>query len=300
MVIKAGVEEAGRGPVIGPMVMAITSYPKTKEEELRKLGVKDSKMLTPKVREELFEKIKKLCDYELKIISNKEIDEAVNSSRDNLNKLEARTTAELINKLTKKIKIDEVMLDCPTVSLEKYSEEVKSQVDNKKIKVFSENKADINHPIVSAASIIAKVTRDKEIEKIKKDLGIDIGSGYPADPKTKEFLRRNLDCKYIRKSWATYKNLINENKQSTLTGFQEGKVKEEEKFEKIKKKFAILEKHGYKFVPVKADYEVFRMTGYATIIKYKKGTLLIQGGATAKKVTEELVKKLVGVNSLLK
>lgn len=292
MIIKAGVEEAGRGPIIGPLVMAITSCDKSKEKELSLMGIKDSKMLTPKKREELFEKIIKICEYEIMIISNVEVDEAVNSKTDNLNKLEARTSAQLINKLALKVKIDEVMLDCPTVSLDKYSKEVSSQVDNKKIKVISENKADINHPIVSAASILAKVTRDREVEKIKEDLGIDIGSGYPADPKTKEFVLRNLDCKYIRKSWATYKNAIRDQAQSSLVSFQEAKKEEAEKFEKIKQKFAVLEKHGYKFVPIKADYEVFRMTGYASIIKYKKGTLLIQGSTSAKKATEELIKKL--------
>ena len=86
-----------------------------------------------------------------------------------------------------------------------------------------EHKADFNHLIVGAASIIAKVTREKELEKLRRKLKVDFGSGYPGDPKTKKFLEENWNNpKYsflFRKSWATYKAFADKAKQSSLQGF---------------------------------------------------------------------------------
>ncbi|MAE13458.1 ribonuclease HII, partial [Candidatus Woesearchaeota archaeon] len=86
----------------------------------------------------------------------------------------------------------------------------------------AEHKADLNHPIVSAASIIAKVTRDREIEKIKQKIKIDFGSGYPADPKTQAFIKNNHD-KYdiFRTTWKTYKNIAQTKQQTSLNTFNQ-------------------------------------------------------------------------------
>jgi ribonuclease HII len=93
-------------------------------------------------------------------------------------------------------------------------------VDNDEIQLVVEHKADFNHLIVGAASIIAKVTREKELEKLKKKYHIEFGSGYPSDPTTKKFIEENWNdpkiSSIIRKSWATYKTIVSKNSQKGL------------------------------------------------------------------------------------
>ena len=213
--IIAGVEEAGRGPVIGPMVMAICSIEEEKIPDLQRLGVKDSKLITPKNREILFEKVKELCKHEIMIMQHDEIDDNLNNPDMNLNKLEGVVSAKLINK----IKADKVILDCPSNNITAYRDYVKSFV-KKDIEIIAEHKADLNHTIVGAASILAKVTRDRIIEEIKKEVKYDFGSGYPSDPKTILFLKENWH-KYdiFRKTWATYKKVAENKGQRKLEGF---------------------------------------------------------------------------------
>ena len=161
--IISGVEEAGRGPVIGPMVMAICTIKEEDESKLTMLGVKDSKMLSPKERERLYKEIIKVVEaYKIKIIPAKQIDAALNDRTLNLNLLEANISAELINAL----KPDKTILDCPSTNIPAYRNYVKDKVTSK-TEIIAEHKADVNHPIVSAASILAKVTRDKKIQELK-------------------------------------------------------------------------------------------------------------------------------------
>ena len=84
-----------------------------------------------------------------------------------------------------------------------------------------EHKADLNHPSVAAASILAKVTRDREIQKIKAEIGQDLGSGYPSDPTTKAFLEQNYRAHpdIFRKSWQSYKNVVKQKDQRNLSDF---------------------------------------------------------------------------------
>lgn len=212
MVIISGVDEAGRGPVLGPMIMATCSIKEEDEYLLKELGVADSKKIPLKKRNELFDKIILLCKYSIEIVSHHEIDDALNNPDMNLNKLEAITTTKLLNT----IKADKVYVDLPTKDAALYISEIKKGM-NFDCEIIAEHKADDNYAICSAASILAKVTRDREIEKIKKKIGIDIGSGYPSDPKTKEFIKKYYD-KYdvFRKTWQTYKNVIEAKKQKNL------------------------------------------------------------------------------------
>ncbi|MFP4567728.1 MAG: ribonuclease HII [Candidatus Woesearchaeota archaeon] len=208
----AGVEEAGRGPVIGPLVMAICSIDEEKIAELQRLGVKDSKLITPKNRELLYHKVQEMCESEIIIMTAKDVDDALNNPEMNLNKLEGTVSANLINK----VHAEKVILDCPSNNILAYTNYVKSMV-KKDIKIISEHKADLNHTIVGAASILAKVTRDRIIDEIKKEVGYDFGSGYPSDPKTIAFLKLNWN-KYdiFRKTWATYKKVAETTGQKKL------------------------------------------------------------------------------------
>lgn len=213
--IIAGVEEAGRGPVIGPMVMAICAISEDKISELQALGVKDSKLIAPKNRELLFHKIKELCAHEIIIMGARDVDAALNDPDMNLNKLEGKVSAQLINNVPSQ----KVILDCPSNNISSYRNYVKSMVKSD-VEIIAEHKADLNHTIVGAASILAKVTRDKIIDEIKKEVGEDFGSGYPSDPKTIDFLKRNWN-KYdvFRKTWSTYKKVALSGGQRKLDGF---------------------------------------------------------------------------------
>ncbi|MFH1770616.1 MAG: ribonuclease HII [archaeon] len=214
-----GIDEAGRGPVIGPMVMAIAVIKKESEFKLQALGVKDSKLLTIRRRNELFRILGELCKTSFIVVSSADVDEAVNSPSDNLNWLEARVAADLINK----VKSDSVILDCPSTNLSAYKDYISQKVKDKKINLVVEHKADLNHLIVGAASIIAKVTRDNEILKIKKEIGIDFGSGYPSDPRTQAFIKKYWNhpeySKYMRKSWDTWQKHHNSKSQKSLGEF---------------------------------------------------------------------------------
>jgi ribonuclease HII len=155
--------------------------------------------------------------YEIIIIPPEEIDNALNDPNLNLNKLEAINSAKIINKL----KPGKVLLDCPSNNPREYVAYLRKHLDNKKLKIIAEHKADVKYTVVSAASIIAKVTRDREIEKIKKSIGINFGSGYPSDELTQKFLARNWDKypKIFRKTWSSYKKFLTEKKQKKLGEF---------------------------------------------------------------------------------
>ncbi len=202
------------------MVLAGVTIEESNLDKLKSIGVKDSKLLTAKQREELYNKIIKIVkDYKIIITQPKEIDAAIFSSSSNLNFLEAQNFAELINSL----KPDIAIIDCPSTNIKEYTLTLKSLLKvNSNVKCY--HKADLLFPTVSAASILAKVTRDKEIEKIQKNIPDSIGSGYPSDPLTKEFLKNNWD-KYpeiFRKSWSSYRAYSDgkfSKKQKSLSDF---------------------------------------------------------------------------------
>jgi ribonuclease HII len=203
--IVAGVDEAGRGCVIGPLVVAGLAVKTEDLPQLITLGVKDSKMLTPKKREALYPEIIKLThSYQTIKVLPYLIDKAVRSKRAlyKLNRLEAQTMAKIIEQL----KPDQVYVDAADVVQERFGIHIQECL-TVKTSIVSEHKADKTYPIVSAASVIAKVERDREIENLKAKYG-DFGSGYLTDEKTTGFLKRLLvenDGEYpscVRKSWA--------------------------------------------------------------------------------------------------
>jgi len=216
MALLVGIDEAGRGPLIGPMVMCGVLIDEKDNEKLLSLGVKDSKMLTPKNRERIAKELLNVIKgHEIIIVGPHEIDAAVNSDLDNLNWLEAKVAAKIISKL----KPDTVVLDCPSPNIEAYTSYIMKLID-KKTKLICAHHADVDHPSVAAASILAKVKRDEIIAQLKKETG-DFGSGYMSDPKTKLFLERNWDkhTKIFRKSWAPYKKIIKAQAQAKLGKF---------------------------------------------------------------------------------
>ncbi len=188
MVLLCGIDEAGRGPVIGPMVICGILVRDSDEPKLREIGAKDSKLLTPRQRERLFDEIKKIAkDYKLVILSPEKIDQTLLAEGTNLNWLEAKKTAEIINEL----KPDKAYIDCPSPNIKAYTSYLRELLKKKDTDIIAEHKADVKYKVVSAASIIAKSTREKEMEKLKKIYREEIGSGYTSDPLTQKFLEKN-------------------------------------------------------------------------------------------------------------
>jgi ribonuclease HII len=219
-----GIDDAGRGPVIGPMILAGVLIDSKDENYLKKIGVKDSKQVSKNRREILAAEIKKIAkEYFVSMTHPFEIDGRGKAGL-NLNKIEAIKTAEIINKLNNgKDKID-VVIDCPSNNIFKWHMYLMQYIDNPNNLTFKvEHKADVNHAACSAASIIAKVTRDAEIEKIKKQIGIDFGSGYPSDPVTKKFLhdygKKHKKDGIFRETWQTWQNFKSKKEQAKLDEF---------------------------------------------------------------------------------
>lgn len=220
-VFKLGIDDAGRGPVVGPMILAGVLINESAEKEFRTLGVKDSKQLTQK-RREIFEKeIKeKSISFHLALTFPDELDKALEYGT-NLNELEAIKAAEIINKLNdEKTKI-KIIVDCPSVSIMKWTDSLKMKIKHlSNIELSCEHKADVNHVCVSAASVLAKCERERQMDKLRLEYGPEIGSGYTSDPSTCRFLEKNAekyqDAGIFRKSWITYKNACKKAEQKTL------------------------------------------------------------------------------------
>ncbi|MBI4159088.1 ribonuclease HII [Candidatus Woesearchaeota archaeon] len=213
MVYICGLDESGRGPVIGFLVIAGALIKENEINKLRELGVKDSKLLSPLQRESIAKELRKIVKYKLIKLSPREIDGAVEGQNSNLNWLEADNTIKILNEL----KPNKAYIDCPSNNIEAYKNYLQKKLKSD-IELHVGHKMDFIAEICSAASILAKVERDKEIENIKKKIKIDFGSGYPSDPKTQEFLKKHYKDfpDIIRKSWASYKNLIENKKQRKI------------------------------------------------------------------------------------
>lgn len=218
--LTAGVDEAGRGPVLGPLVVAcaITDDP----EGLAALGVRDSKALSPSARQRLEVELKaRLQAFALVILEPGEIDRE--RRRHSLNAIEGQAFSKAVARAALSLRLDSLSVlqadaadasesafrgmlvrglarEAPSLSVVRYA---------------VEHKADARYPAVSAASILAKVERDRRIGKLEGQIGAPIGSGYPSDPATVAFLRAyirtNKDLPpFARRSWEPAKALLRE------------------------------------------------------------------------------------------
>lgn len=210
-----GVDEAGRGPVIGPMVIAGVML--EGENELSRLNVRDSKKCTPKRREKLAVQIKNIAKTETIIVPAKDIDTL--RERFTMNQMETKFFASVIEKLKPNV----AYVDSADVNEERFGQDIENEL-NFDVKIVSKHGADETYPIVSAASIIAKTTRDFEIKKIKEEIGEDLGSGYPSDETTIRFLEKWIEKygelpPYTRLSWKTAQRIINRAKSKKIDDY---------------------------------------------------------------------------------
>lgn len=221
--ILAGVDDAGRGSVLGPLVIAGISIEESRIPELHQIGVKDSKLLSPARRKVLYREIKKIATavvYEK--IQPPAIDRVVFSGQKlfRLNHLEAEVMAAVLHKL----EFDKAFVDCCDTNQKRFGYLISDLMAEKLGKKFtlgernpffekikSEHHADRNYPVVSAASIVAKVKRDSLIAKLHKIHG-NFGSGYPSDPETISYLKRCFKesksfPRFARLSWLTVRRM---------------------------------------------------------------------------------------------
>jgi ribonuclease HII len=207
-ILVGGVDEAGRGSIVGPLVVAGIGIRESKIALLYKMGIKDSKALNLKARARLFGEIMKVVDSVcIHKIDPAEVDGSV--SLRGLNRLEAKVMASVINT----IGADEVYVDCCDVNPQRYREYMECHLTCKP-KLHSMHHADAINMVVSAASIIAKITRDEEIQHIRSKYG-SIGSGYPSDERTMRFIRdwvaKNGSApEFTRKSWKPLRLILDQ------------------------------------------------------------------------------------------
>jgi ribonuclease HII len=205
-----GVDDAGRGPIIGPLVIAGVLIDVKELPRLEKLGVKDSKLLSPTKRRRLAAEIKRVVEnHHVVQLSPAEIDHVVETGKklNRLNRLEARAMAKVITALKPNI----AYVDASDVLPERFGQHIAEEVPFE-VKIVSEHKADKTYPVVSAASIVAKVERDNAIDELKEKYG-DLGSGYVSDMRTLRFLEDWIKVHgsfpyFVRNSWKPAKKLV--------------------------------------------------------------------------------------------
>ena len=215
-----GVDEAGRGPVIGPLVLGCVVVDCDGRDRLTELKVRDSKKLTPERRTYLEPLIKEaVLEWKVLHVHPAEIDRL--RDKISLNVIEAYRTAEMLISLSKRP--SKVLVDAPDVVEENYAEKLIASLrmlnpDYPIPEIISEHHADDTYIEVSAASVLAKVERDRAVEALKVGYG-DFGSGYPSDELTQKFIKeavRSGDIPdFVRRSWST----LDKSKQTTITEF---------------------------------------------------------------------------------
>lgn len=209
-----GIDEAGRGPVLGPMVYGCLYCARSYEKTLSTLNFADSKTLKEEKREELFEKLKanELIGWAVDVIDPRELSaKMLKKIKINLNEISHDSASGLVTRvLNMGVLLTDVYVD--TVGdPEKYRIKLSERFPS--IKFVVAKKADSLYPVVSGASIVAKVTRDRALrdwvlDETAENMTRNFGSGYPGDPETKSWLEKHQHSVFgfpslVRFSWGT-------------------------------------------------------------------------------------------------
>jgi ribonuclease HII len=212
--MQIGADEAGKGPVLGPMVAAAVRAPPDAIPD----GVDDSKRLSSARRDELAARLRSdaAVDVGVAVVSPARIDDP----ETDMNSLTVAAQAEAVAAVA--AEGDAVTVDAGDVDAERFGRRVAEGVDAA-VTMRSEHRADETHAHVAAASIVAKVERDARIEALADAYG-EVGSGYPSDERTRAFLAEYVsengslpDC--ARASWSTCDDVLAAAEQSSLADF---------------------------------------------------------------------------------
>lgn len=209
-ILRLGVDEAGRGAVLGPLVISCVLLDAESEHKLHEMGVKDSKQMTADQRFRLYDTI---LDVKLRSCSMHISSLSIDRHRLrglSMNVIEENHIFDLLKKFVTD-PVDEVVIDAFVSK--------NNRLHNETCKLFPaatvrcEFHADVNHTCVAAASVIAKVERDRAMSDLSKELGVDIGTGYPHDPLSTEYIRRYVrDCgkapTIARNTWVTTQRIV--------------------------------------------------------------------------------------------
>ncbi|HEC56287.1 MAG TPA: ribonuclease HII [Candidatus Syntrophoarchaeum butanivorans] len=202
MRLIAGVDEAGKGPVVGPMCVACVAVEEGILPKLEELGLRDSKRISRQRREKLALEIRAISSWYILRVEAYQIDELRKVMT--MNDIVLRAHAKVIDELAP----DVVFVDASDVDAGRFGRRLAELLECRP-RIISEHRADAKYPIVSAASIIAKVARDEALQDIERSIGRVVGSGYPSDQRTRAFLEEALqaqneeEMRVIRHSWKT-------------------------------------------------------------------------------------------------
>lgn len=203
-----GLDEAGRGSVLGPLVVGAFLTPDLSDEQLLGMGVKDSKLVKPAAREEIYAELRKRGKVLAFRAEPALIDRYTFQGR--LNELEL----EMMSRLVARLSPSEVYADACDPDADRFARRLKDMAVHRgwSGKVVARHKADRDLPVVGAASIVAKVTRDRAIARLQERSIKRLGSGYPSDPLTRDFLKRSMRegqglPAFVRRSWSTLDTL---------------------------------------------------------------------------------------------
>ena len=220
-----GIDEAGRGPVLGPLVVGICAVPDDAEPLLVSMGVKDSKDLSSKQRQHIEAWFIEQCETDgwfgaTVVIQPERIDRAL--QQQGLNWLEVEGFQEALKQVPHQRDLT-IVADACDVNAERFTQRITAGLDGwpyPQSTMISEHKADQRHPVVGMASILAKEERDRRIEAMSARVGFNVGSGYPSDPTTKKALpalveQRGIDPE-VRWGWATVERFWNEHREGDV------------------------------------------------------------------------------------
>ncbi|AGN01445.1 ribonuclease HII [Salinarchaeum sp. Harcht-Bsk1] len=222
--MHVGIDEAGKGPVLGPMVCAAVGVA---DRSVLPDGVADSKRLSPDRREALDAELR---DDDRVAVGVAAIDvERIDDPETDMNRLTVAGQAEaavgLLGDAPDSTAECAVLADAGDTSETRFARRLADAVDERYSgdldrSVDARHGADDDDPVVAAASIVAKVERDARVAEIAAEYG-DVGSGYPSDPTTREFLEAFVreqgalpGC--ARTSWQTCDDVLADVEQASL------------------------------------------------------------------------------------
>ena len=215
-----GIDEAGRGPVIGSMFIGGFIVDDGDISGLEELGVKDSKKLSDSRRENIRDKLASFGDSVVEEFTSASIDSMMEEMT--INSIEIKGFARVIDSFDP----DKVVMDLPEPDAESFISKVKDAMSSsyRDVEFVAEHGADDTFPVVSAASIVAKSAREDHVADLHSKYGYDFASGYPHDKPTITFLERYLDQEgelppETRMAWSTAQRLLDEFQQNSISDF---------------------------------------------------------------------------------